>query len=258
VGLDGERYEILDLSLGLEEYEFSGKLGRHYVNTQWKNADFRISFAKNKTHSYAYYTLTLKNIYGALPEENKFKEYHCERDIHSTTIEYLKHFPVQFGFIDAHVSADGPFGIFADKDPNYTGTIMGGDDLVAVDWIGAAKMGLDPRISDYVKEAVSVFGKPEIHLLGDRTLYPNWVNVPDIISKMAYDLDREYYFGNFFYAIFATMDPYFEYKEESTMRRIIRVLNDPIRSLFFERVNQGEVDKELSKRLYDLFVGNTP
>lgn len=255
VGLDGEKYNIIDLSLNTEEYNFSGKLGKHCVNNEWKNADFRISFAKNKTHSYAYYTLTIKNIYGALPKENKFKEYHCERDIFSTTIEYLKHFPVHFGFIDAHISSDGPFGIFADKYPNYTETIIGGDDLVAVDWIGAAKMGLDPMISEYMQLAVKTFGKPEIHMLGDRTLYPDWVNVPDIVSKLAFGLDCEYYFGNFFYSVFATMDPYFEYKEKSTMRRIIRVFNDPIRSLFFERVRQGMVDVEINKRLYDLFTG---
>jgi uncharacterized protein (DUF362 family) len=255
VGPEGAPYKIIDLSLDLEDYEFSGKLGKHSVNTVWKNADFRVSFAKNKTHSYAYYTLTLKNIYGALPQENKFKEYHCERDIFSTTIEYLKHFPVHFGFIDAHISADGPFGIFADKDPNYTETIIGGEDLVAVDWIGAAKMGLDPMVSEYMQLAVKAFGKPEIHMLGDRTLYPDWVNVPDIISKMAFGLDKEYYFGNSFYSVFATMDPYFEYKEKSTVHRIIRIFNDPIRSLFFERVRQGVVDVELNKRLYDLFTG---
>jgi uncharacterized protein (DUF362 family) len=255
VGLDGENYKIIDLSLDLEEYDYSSTLGKHPVNTEWKNADFRISFAKNKTHSYTYYTLTIKNIYGALPKENKFKEYHCERDIFAPTIDFLKHFPVHFGFIDAHISADGPFGIFADKDPNQTETIIGGDDLVAVDWVGAAKMGLDPIISDYMRLAVNTFGKPEIHLVGDRTLYPNWVNVPDIISDIAFGLDREYYFGNFIYSIFATMDPYFEYKEKNTMRRVIRVLNDPIRSLFFERMRQGEVDVDLYKKLHDMFTG---
>ncbi|NIO06037.1 MAG: DUF362 domain-containing protein, partial [Proteobacteria bacterium] len=260
IGLDGicpnqGSYRVIDLSLGGEEYEYEGKLGKHSVNRDWKNADFRISFAKNKTHSYSYYTLTIKNIYGALPEENKFKEYHCERDIVSTTIEYLKHFPVHFGFIDAHVSADGPFGIFADKDPNYTDTIIGGDDIVAVDWIGAAKMGLDPMVSGYMKEAVKAFGKPEIQMLGDRTLYPDWVNVPDIISKMAFGLDREYYFGNFFYSIFSTMDPYFEYREESTMRRIFRVFTKPFRRLFFEMVRQGVVDEKLSNKLYKRYAG---
>jgi len=253
----GAKYRVIDLSLDTEEYRFGGSLGKHPVNKEWKDADFRISFAKNKSHAYAFYSLTIKNIYGALAMENKFKEYHCERDIFSTTIEYLKHFPVHFGFIDASISADGPFGVFADKDPNYTETIIGGDDLVAVDWIGAAKMGVDPMVSNYMKLAVKEFGKPEIHLLGDRTLYPDWVNVHDIVSKMAFGLDREYYFGNFFYSIFSTMDPYFEYKEKSTMRRVMRVLTDPIRSLFFETVRQGAADSELSTKLYQLYTGTS-
>ena len=260
IGLDGvcpggEKYSIIDLSLNTEEYEFEGSLGKHPVNKDWKDADFRISFAKNKTHAYAFYTLTIKNIYGALPKEDKFKEYHCERDIFSTTIEFLKHFPVHFGFVDASISADGPFGVFADKDPNNTETIIGGDDLVAVDWIGASKMGIDPMASEYMRLAVKEFGKPEINLLGDRTLYPDWVNVHDIVTQLAFGLDREYYFGNFFYSIFATMDPYFEYKEKSTLRRVARVLTDPIRSLFFERVRQGIVDSDLSMRLYQLYTG---
>jgi hypothetical protein len=109
-----------------------------------------------------------------------------------------------------------------------------------------------------MKLAVDVFGKPEINLIGDRTLYPGWVNVPDFVSTLAFGLDANYYFGNLFYAVFATMDPYFEYKEESVMRRIIRVLDDPIRSLFFERVRQGLFDAELTKRVYRMFSGGTP
>ena len=136
--------------------------------------------------------MTLKNIYGALPLANKFKEYHCDRDIYHTTIEYLTAFPVHFGLVDAYLSADGPFGIFADTRPNQTYTIIGGEDLVAVDWVGAAKMGLDPMVSEYMQLAAKTFGKPEIHMLGDRTLYPDWVNVPDIISSLAFGLDKEY------------------------------------------------------------------
>ena len=61
---------------------------------------------------------------------------------------------------DAHLSADGPFGIFADSEPNPTLSVLGGDDLVAVDWVGASKMGLDPMISDYMRLAVEAFGNP--------------------------------------------------------------------------------------------------
>ena len=186
IGLTEKNYRVIDLSENLEDYQYSGKLGNHYVNREWKQADFRIAFAKNKTHSYARYTLCLKVIYGALPMENKFLEYHHSRDIYSTTIEYLKRFPIHFALIDAHISADGPFGIFADKKPNATETIIGSEDLVAADWIGAAKMGLDPMVSDYMKQAVEAFGKPQIKLMGDRSLYPDWVNVTDVIPAAAF------------------------------------------------------------------------
>ena len=79
------------MTLDVDEMRNLGPaLGVHPVSRVWREADFRISFAKNKTHSYAYYTLTLKNIYGALPLANKFKEYHCSRDIYATAIEYLR------------------------------------------------------------------------------------------------------------------------------------------------------------------------
>jgi uncharacterized protein (DUF362 family) len=255
IGLTEKNYRIIDLSENLEDYPFSGKLGKHYVNREWKDADFRIAFAKNKTHSYAFYTLTIKDIYGALPMENKFLEYHHNRDIFSTTIEFIKHFPIHFALIDAYISADGPFGIFADKNPNHTETIIGSEEIVATDWIGAAKMGLDPMVSDYMKLAVEAFGKPQIKIIGDRTIYPDWVNVTDAIPLVAFGvLDRNYYFGNLLYSVFAYMEDFFQYKDPSVGRRFARLLADPIKSIFFQKVERGDLDPESIRKLYDLFT----
>jgi uncharacterized protein (DUF362 family) len=254
IGLKGGNYRIIDLSEDLEEYQFSGKLGKHPVNREWKNADFRISFAKNKTHVYTYYTLAIKNIYGALPKENKFLEYHHERDIFSTTIEFIRHFPIHFAFIDAYVSADGPFGIFADKNPNKTETIIGSEDIVATDWVGAEKMGVDPMISDYMKQAVEAFGKPQITLVGDGTLYPDWVNAWDVFPPFLFKgIDKYYYFGNLVYSVFAYMDPKFQYKDPSLAKRFLRLLTDPITDLFFQKTKKGIFDPDLNRRLYELF-----
>ncbi len=255
IGLTEENYRIIDLSEDLEEHSYLGKLGNHYVNREWKNADFRIAFAKNKTHSYARYTLTLKVIYGALPMENKFLEYHHKRDIYTTTIEFIRHFPIHFALIDAYVSADGPFGIFADKNPNHTETIIGSEDPVATDWIGAAKMGLDPMVSDYMKRAVEAFGKPQIKLTGDRSIYPDWVNVTDVIPLVAFGaLDPNYYFGNLFYSLFAYMEDFFQYKDPSVAKRFARLLADPIKSLFFQKIEKGELDSDLIMRVYEMFT----
>ncbi|MGB9698095.1 MAG: DUF362 domain-containing protein [Thermodesulfobacteriota bacterium] len=254
IGLKAKNYRIIDLSEDLVEFSFSGKLGQHYVNRAWQQADFRISFAKNKTHSYAFYTLAIKNIYGALPLENKFFEYHHQRDIFETTIAFIQAFPVHFALIDAHLSADGPFGIFADKNPNPTQTIIGSEDLVATDWIGAAKMGLDPLVSDYMRRAVKAFGKPHIQLIGDRSIYPHWVNVSDIIPLIAFNvLDRQYYFGNLFYSVFAYMDEFFQYKDPGLGRKLARVLAHPLKTLFFQKIKKGEFEVNLNKKLFAKF-----
>jgi uncharacterized protein (DUF362 family) len=243
LGFDGKvGYEVIDMTKdALDWQEFGPHLGNHPVSRSWRDADFRISFAKNKTHAYSYYTLTLKNIYGALPLANKFKEYHCDRDIYHTTLEYLAAFPVHYGLIDAYVSADGPFGIFADTRPNLTYTIIGGADLVAVDWIGASKMGIDPMISKYMALAVESFGKPEIHLIGDSSLYRPWLNVPVALTLFTHKgLDAEYHFGNLFYTASAQMDKeHFQHKSKALHIRLLRKLTLPLRRMFFVRTGEN-------------------
>jgi uncharacterized protein (DUF362 family) len=243
LGFDGEAgYEIIDMTKdALDQQQFGPHLGNHPVSRSWRDADLRISFAKNKTHAYSYYTLTLKNIYGALPLANKFKEYHCDRDIYHTTIEYLTAFPVHFGLVDAYVSADGPFGIFADTQPNQTYTIIGGADLVAVDWVAATKMGIDPMISKHMRLAVETFGKPEITLVGDRRQYRPWLNVPVALSLFTHKgLDAEYHFGNLFYTASAQMDEeHFQHKSKALHIRLLRKLTLPIRRMFFVRTGEN-------------------
>jgi uncharacterized protein (DUF362 family) len=243
LGFDGEAgYEIIDMTEdAVDRQELGPHLGDHPVSSSWRDADFRISFAKNKTHAYSYYTLTLKNIYGALPLANKFKEYHCDRDIYHTTIEYLTAFPVHFGLVDGYLSADGPFGIFADTQPNQTYTIIGGGDLVAVDWVAAAKMGIDPMISNHMRLAVETFGKPAINLIGDSSLYRPWLNVPVALSLFTHKgLDAEYHFGNLFYTASAQMDEeHFKHKSKALHIRLLRRLTLPIRRMFFVRTGEN-------------------
>lgn len=231
-------YQIVDMTLDADEQRYLGpRLGTHPVSRAWREADFRISFAKNKTHAYSYFTLTLKNIYGALPMANKFREYHCRRDIYHTAMEYLSAFPVHFGLVDAWLSADGPFGVFARPAPNETKTIIGGDDLVAVDWVGASKMGLDPMLSKHVELAVGLFGKPEIRLIGDANPYRPWLNVPAALTAAARKgMDAEYTFGNLLYSVAAQMDEtHFKHTGNQWYVKMLRALTVPLRRAFFLR-----------------------
>ncbi len=228
-------YRVVDLSEDSFTTEYLGSyLGSHPVPNTWRDADFRISFAKNKTHAYANYTLTIKNIYGALALSNKFKEYHCERDIYHSTIEYIRAFPIHYGLIDAYLSADGPFGIFADPDPNETKTVIGGQDLVAVDWVGASKMGIDPMLSKYMRLAVEALGKPEIELIGDPRPYYPWLNVSNLVTFLVKGLDINHYIGNLIYKTTSYMDEkQFTHKDTSAGMVITRRLLKPIQETIF-------------------------
>jgi cholesterol oxidase len=243
LGYDGSAgYEVVDMTLDADERRHLGPhLGEHPVSRAWREAGFRISFAKNKTHAYAFYTLTLKNIYGALPLANKFKEYHCRRGIYETTLEYLAAFPVDYGLVDAWLSADGPFGIFADPAPNETRTVLGGADLVAVDWVGASKMGIDPMISPYLRLAVEASGKPEIRLVGDSSPYRPWLNVPVALTLFTNKgVDADHFFGNLMYAAAAQMDEtHFQHKNRSWWMRGLRQLTNPVRRAFFVRTGEN-------------------
>ncbi len=170
-------YRRVDLTMDVVAHVYKGSLGTYLVGKTWRDADFRISFAKNKTHFSCYYTLTIKNIYGTTPEQNKFREYHADREIDTVTIEMIQEFPIHFGIVDGIWSADGLMGIKADHAPNHSKTLIAGENIIAVDMVGGKKMGLDPMKNRFVKLAVETFGKPEITIIGDTSVYKDWKNV---------------------------------------------------------------------------------
>ena len=229
-------YEIVDLTKEMEDFDYGGRLGRHVVGPTWKHADFRISFAKNKTHVFCYYTLTLKNVYGTLPMQDKLKEYHTEREYDWPTIESLRHFKVHFGLIDAFVSADGQFGVIADPKPNPTKTIIGGENLMAVDWVGAKKMGLDPDnplVGRFYPLAVQAFGKPNVQLMGDDSIYPDWHNVSPFFIYALDLIEEAYSFSNWWFSVLTAMDKQFPFGKKDWPTLAMRKLLAPVKRLLY-------------------------
>jgi uncharacterized protein (DUF362 family) len=203
---DSTSYRIVDLTMDVVAHIYKGSLGTYFVGKTWRDADFRISFAKNKTHFSCYYTLTIKNIYGTTPEQNKFREYHADREIDEVTMEMLNEFPVHFGIIDGIWSADGLLGIKEDYTPNHTKTIIAGANLIAVDWVGGMKMGLDPMKNRFVKLAIEYFEKPEFKCIGDDSVYKGWHNVPWGVDYLLYFGEKLYDPANWLGFIGSDMD----------------------------------------------------
>lgn len=67
VGYSLKGYDLVDVTMTRVDHNYGeNELGHHVVGPVWGDADYRISFAKNKTHYMCYYTGCLKNIYGCL------------------------------------------------------------------------------------------------------------------------------------------------------------------------------------------------
>lgn len=237
IGYSTERnYRLVDLTLEKEEYDYGGRLGKHFVGPTWRDADFRISFAKNKTHVFCNYTLTLKNIYGTLPLQNKLKEYHTKREYDWPTIETLKHFEVHFGIIDAFLSADGQFGVITDPTPRHTETIIAGENLLAVDWVGATKMGLDPddpQVGRFLPLAQEAFGRPEIIWVGEQAVYHPWDNVSNVIIQSLDLIEEAYHFANWWFETLTAMDKFFKLKKRKWGVYLLRFILAPFKRMLY-------------------------
>lgn len=224
-GYKGRGYRLIDLTVEAVPYTFEGVLGDHFVGRTWKDADYRISFAKNKTHPANRYTLAMKNIFGVTTREDKYYEYHKLREWDTSTMDMLKTFPVHFGFIDAFVSADGAFGFRGDKTPKFTRTILGGRDILALDWVGALKMGLDPMESVLMRRAVEEWGRPAFDFYGSDEPYEDWDNTPFLLDRFDDALEEAYCIHSFLtHLTMYDPDPIFKERNRDFFRKARRIL----------------------------------
>ena len=169
--------------------------------------------------------------------QDKLKEYHGKREYDWPTIESMKHFPVHFGLIDAFWSADGEFGVFADPNPNHTKTMIAGENLIAVDWVGAKKMGLDPDapgVGRFLPLAVEAFGRPErIDWIGDQSVYQPWTNVSGVLLKSLDLMEEAEAFTVWIFGCLSAQDAYFKYRLTARPGLVIRKLLAPLKRLLF-------------------------
>jgi uncharacterized protein (DUF362 family) len=200
VGYSAERgYRIEDLSEQAVPHDFGGVLGLHTAGRAWIEADYRVSFAKNKTHWQCFYTGCLKNIYGCLPEWDKMKHYHGKgREFFECCVLILDAFPVHFGFLDAWVSGDGFSGHVRDAKPNITKTIMASENILALDWVMGEKMSLNPALNYVIAEALLRWDKPYIVRKGNMTPWHPWTNVRPITVAGLDAAEEAYWVSRFF------------------------------------------------------------
>jgi len=251
-GYTGNGYRIVSLTEDKVPFDYGGLLGRHVVGRIWLEADYRISFAKNKTHWQCFYTACLKNVYGCLPEWDKMRYYHIRRrghriDFYDATVLIVDRIPVHFGFLDAWVSGDGLTGHVRDATPNHTHMILASENVFALDWVAGEKMQVHPLDNFVVQRAVSLWGNINITRVGDMTPWPDWDNVRPFVVKMLDILQKFYGLSRFMSrALAAHMDPRF--KPVSRFHRFFEFTHGVVRFI------EGLLTKQAAKTSQPMIV----
>jgi uncharacterized protein (DUF362 family) len=199
VGYSANGYRIVDLTEERVPFDYGSVLGRHVVGKTWRDADHRISFAKNKTHWQCFYTACIKNVYGCLPEWDKMKHYHGKGiEYYQTAALMADRLPVHFGLLDAWTSGDGFTGHVRDANPNSTKTIFASDNIFALDWVAGEKMGLDPAHNFVIQEALHRWGPINVTRRGDLNPWYPWHNVGRLPVVTLAWMEEFYWISRFF------------------------------------------------------------
>jgi len=176
---DGRPYEIVDLSEDVVAVRFppSSALHGSGLSQRWVGADYRITFAKNRTHEEHGFALCLHNMLGALPLKDRLYHYRGRLMPWDVCTDLLRCAPAQFAVIDAVSSSHGSGGSRR-PEPLVTATIIASSSTLLADWVGALKMGVDPHLSALNHHALTTIGLPAAYdVVGDMDPYKGWSNV---------------------------------------------------------------------------------
>jgi uncharacterized protein (DUF362 family) len=178
LGFDGDGYRLVDVSAEQEPHRYERGLAQYSVARSWRDADFRISLAKMRSHPIEMVYLTAANLegLGAPCDDYLFFERQAHRD--AALMMTLNDFPPHFALIDAYESAaDGLVGVMGCPRPKHPRRFYAGGDALAVDLVAARHMGVDdPRRYPLLRSACYWFGDPtpEISVVGDDSKIEGW------------------------------------------------------------------------------------
>jgi rubrerythrin len=193
--LHSPRYRLVDFTEDQVDHQYGRGFGHSTIARSWKDADFRLSFGKLRSHPVELVYLSLGNMEGAGARCDEF--IFPERQAHRATaiMMMLNDLPPDFALIDAfEKTPDGILGIIASPQPLNPRRFYGGADSLAVDIVAASHIGLgQPRDSSLLRSAMHWFGDPRAHttvigcnvpIAGWRSPYHN--EVSSLLSLLAY------------------------------------------------------------------------
>jgi uncharacterized protein (DUF362 family) len=207
-GIDDPAFRVVDASEEQVPHHYLRGMGQYTVARSWKEADFRISFPKMRSHPIELALLSVGNVewIGARCDQFLFAERQAHRE--TAVMALISDFPPHFALLDAYDEVpDGLLGVMGCPRPRAPLRFYAGADALAVDMVAARHLGVkDPHDSSLLRAAGHWFGEssPSIEVVGtDRPIAP-WrgpyhSELSTLLSIMAYPV---YVFGSLRGALF--------------------------------------------------------
>ena len=161
-GMSSPHYRVVDGTEDQVPHSYARGFGQYSVTRSWKEADFRISFGKMRSHPIELAYLTVGNVewMGGRCDEFIFAERQAQRE--TAIMMLLDAFPPQFAILDAYESAaDGLVGVMGCPHPKRPLRFYAAADALALDIVAARHMKVrDTRKSSVLRAACHWFGNP--------------------------------------------------------------------------------------------------
>jgi len=156
-------FRVVDLSDEQIPHAYFRGMAQYTVGKTWKDADFRISFAKMRSHPVDSVHLTIANLEGIGARCDQFLFAERQADRETATMMLMDEFPPHLSILDAYEqAADGLVGIMGCPRPPTPLRFYAGRDALAVDMVASRHMALnDPRDATNLRAACHWFGDPQ-------------------------------------------------------------------------------------------------
>jgi len=193
---------IVDASSEQVSHAYFRGMAQNTISRSWKDADFRISFGKMRSHPIEMAYLTIGNLewMGGRCDEFLFVERQAHRE--TALMMLLDGFPPDFVLLDAYDQAsDGLVGVMGCPRPPSPRRVYAGEDALAVDLVAARHMGVrEPEQTNILRAGCHWFGDPRerIEVVGTNENLQEWrgpyeTEFSTILSFVAYPV---YVFGS--------------------------------------------------------------
>lgn len=177
-GIQSDDYRIADTAEEQVTHAYSRGMAQYTIAQSWRDADFRISFPKLRSHPIEMALLTVGNIewVGGRCDEYLFLERQADRA--TAVMMLLNDFPPHFGIIDAFRNVpDGLVGVMGCRRPIAPLRFYAGRDALAVDTVALQHLGIGEfESSSLLRSTTQWFGSSldAIEVVGETSRIKNW------------------------------------------------------------------------------------